>query len=188
MSGFSKFVTNALNIIENRELSKEELINFFNNTNENSDIDDAEREALVNAVEKKMRIKFPNVAKKVLGSKSKKAKDLLTEIFNELKNNYDWSKNKVGSHVKVGGSMISGKEYVCWYLSYKNEHNYNSGFHFRQKNPESAPYLEVDLRKVGQESDNTREVKIFPVELKDDAVLLFKKHLDKIINENISSN
>ena len=83
MSGFSKLATNALNIIENKELSKEELINFFNNINENSDIDDVEREALVSAVEKKMRIKFPNAAKKVLGSKSKKAQDLLTEIFNE---------------------------------------------------------------------------------------------------------
>ena len=188
MSGFSKLATNALNIIENKELSKEELINFFNNINENSDIDDVEREALVSAVEKKMRIKFPNAAKKVLGSKSKKAQDLLTEIFNELKNNYDWSKNKVGSRVKVGGSMISGKEYVCWYLSYKNEHNFNSGFHFRQKDAESAPYLEVDLRKVGKDFDNTREVKIFPVEQKDDAVSLFKKYLDKVINENISSN
>ena len=188
MSSFSKLATNALNIIENKELSKEELINFFNNINENSDIDDVEREALISAVEKKMRIKFPNAAKKVLGSKSKKAQDLLTEIFNELKNNYDWSKNKVGSRVKVGGSMISGKECVCWYLSYKNEHNYASGFHFRQKDAESAPYLEVDLRKVGKDFDDTKEVKIFPVELKDNAVSLFKKYLDKVINENISSN
>jgi len=85
MSSFSKLATNALNIVENKELSKEELINFFNNINENTDIDDVEREALVSAVEKKMRIKFPNAAKKVLGSKSKKAQDLLTEIFNELK-------------------------------------------------------------------------------------------------------
>ena len=61
MSGFSKLATNALNIIENKELSKEELINFFNNINENSDIDDVEREALVSAVEKKMRIQKEEV-------------------------------------------------------------------------------------------------------------------------------
>ena len=53
----SQKVRKVLEIIETKEHSKNELINFFNNTMEYPDINDQEREMLTKAVEKKMRIK-----------------------------------------------------------------------------------------------------------------------------------
>ena len=178
----SSKVQNVINMIETKDFSKQELINYFNNINSYPDISDIEREELVKVVEKKMRIQFPNSAKKILGGKSKKAQEFLEEIFSELKRDFDWSDNKVGSHVKPGGSMISGKEYVCWYISYKNESGFSTGIHYRQNTPETDPILEIDFRKVGKDHEKYRDVKILPVELKDDALKIYKENLKKIIN------
>ena len=82
---------------------------------------------------------------------------------------------------KVGGSMISGKEFVCWYISYKNDNGYSTGLHYRQKTAEDDPYLDVDYRRVGKDFEKDREVKIFPIQLKDEAVNLFKEYLKKTI-------
>ena len=185
MSDISEKVQKALDRINSKDLSKQELINSFNNINENTEITDIEREELISVVEKKMRIKFPNAAKKMLGSKSKKAQELLQEIFEELKNDFDWSKNKVKSHVKVCGSMISGKEYVCWYISYKNDEGYSTGLSYHQITSEDDPFLEVDYRRVGKDYEKDREVKKFPVQLKDEAVTLFKTHLSKTILSDV---
>ena len=139
------------------------------------------REYLVDAVEKKIRVKFPNKAKKILGGKSAKAQELLHEIYKTLTQEFDWSNNNVGNKVKVGGSMISGKEFVCWYISYKNDEGYSTGLHYRQKTLGEDPYLDVDYRRVGKEYENDREVKIFPVQLKDEAMNLFRDYLRKVI-------
>ena len=128
-----------------------------------------------------MRIKFPNTAKKILGGKSAKAQELLEEIFSILKKEFDWSKSEVKDTVKPCGSMISGKEFICWYISYKNDQGYNTGFHYKQKTPEDDPFLEIDYRKVGKEYEKDKEVKIFPVELKDEAINLYRNFLSKTI-------
>ena len=177
----SQLVQKSLNYIETKESSKTELINFFNNINNSTKITDYEREVLTEAVEKKMRVKFPKSAKKILGGKSAKAQELLQEIYSSLTKEFDWSQNCVGNKVKVSGNMISGKEYVGWYISYKNNDGYSTGFGYRQKTVEEEPYLEIDYRRVGKNYENEREVKIFPVELKDDALNLYKNFLSKTI-------
>ena len=158
------------------------LQSWYDNIKNYAGISEYEREYLVDAVEKKIRVKFPNKAKKILGGKSAKAQELLDEVYKTLTQEFDWSNNNVGNKVKVGGSMISGKEFVCWYISYKNDEGYSTGLHYRQKTAEDDPYLDVDYRRVGKEYENDREVKIFPVQLKDEAVNLFKEYLRKIIN------
>ena len=54
----SSKVQNVINMIETKDFSKQELINYFNNINSYPDISDIEREELVKVVEKKMRIQF----------------------------------------------------------------------------------------------------------------------------------
>ena len=157
------------------------LKNFFENINNSSEINDVQKEYLTNEVEKKIRVKFPKNAKKILGGKSAKAQELLEEVFSALEKEFDWSENCVGSKVKVSGRMISGKEYIGWYISYKNEEGYSTGFGYRQKTPEENPYLEIDYRKVGKEYEKDREVKLFPVELKDEALNLYRNFLSKTI-------
>ena len=158
------------------------LKNFYENINNSSDINDDQKEYLTNEVEKKIRVKFPKSAKKILGGKSAKAQELLEEVFVTLKKEFDWSKNCVGSRVKVSGRMISGKEYIGWYISYKNDEGYSSGFGYRQKKADDDPHLEIDYRKVGKEHEKDREVKIFPVELKEDALKLYRSFLSKVIS------
>ena len=55
----SQLAQKSLNHIETKELSKTELINFFNNINNSTKITDYEREVLTEAEKKKMRVKFP---------------------------------------------------------------------------------------------------------------------------------
>jgi hypothetical protein len=177
----SELAQKSLNYIETKELSKTELINFFNNINNSVKITSYEKEVLTEAVEKKIRIKFPKSAKKVLGGKSAKAQELLQEIYSLLIKEFDWSNNCVGNKVKVSGRMIGGKEYVGWYISYKNDDGYSTGFGYRQITVEEDPYLEIDYRRVGKKYENEREVKIFPVELKEEALNLYKNFLVKTI-------
>ena len=177
----SRQIDNVIKIIETKEQTKAELITLFNNANNHSIITDEQKELLIEAVEKKLRKYFPSDAKKILGSKGKKAQDLLEEILSTLKKEFDWSNNKVGSKVKAGGSMISGKQYVCYYISYKNEDNFSTGFHFTQNTPEDNPKLEIDFRKVGQKFENTKENKFFEVELKEEALNVYKEYLKKTI-------
>jgi|TARA_B100001964_G_C14258006_1_gene613522 hypothetical protein len=178
---FSERVLKIKKLIENKEYKIKELQNYYNNISNSKEISDYEREFLIDAVEKKIRVKFPNKAKKILGGKSAKAQELLEEVYKSLTREFDWSKNNVGNKVKVGGSMISGKEYVCWYISYKNDNGYSTGLHYRQIKPEDDPCLEVDFRKVGKDFEKDREIKIFPVQLKDEAVTLYKTYLAKTI-------
>ena len=178
----SQLAQKSLNHIETKELSKTELINFFNNINNSTKITDYEREVLTEAVEKKMRVKFPKSAKAILGGKSAKAQELLEEIFSVLKKEFDWSNNKVKTKVKVGGKMISGEWFVDWYISYKNNDDYSTGFGYIQKKPEEDPFLSIHYGRVGKKYENeTKEEKNFPVELKDDALNLYRNFLTKTI-------
>ena len=86
--------------------------------------------------------------------------------------------------MKAGGSMISGKEFVCHYISYKNDKGYSTAIAYIQKTPEEDPYLEVHYRKVGKDFEQDKEEKIFPVQLREEAVTLYKTYLSKTILSN----
>ena len=165
--------------IETKERTIEQLKNFFNNVTDYSEINELEREYLISAVERKIRIEFPEKAKKILGGKSEKAKELLEEFFGLLKEEFDWSKNKVGSRVKVGGDMISGRQYVNWYISYKNRNKTQTHLSYNQKTPKDDPFLQVSYGESGDAEEN--ETKTFRVELKEDALNLYKSFLSKTI-------
>lgn len=168
-------------LINTEDYSITELKNFFTNTINSQTITNIEKELLINAVTKKIRIKFPKNAKKILGGKSKEAQELLEEIYNTLEKEFDWSKNKVKNGVKVGGAMRGGRLNISWYISYKNEDKYSTGLHYGQKTPEDEPYLQVHYDRVGKDYKEDREEKIFPVELRDDALNLFRNFLSRVI-------
>ena len=58
-------VKRVLKNIEEKDYSKKELQNTFNNITANKEITDYEKEALIELVEKTLRVKHPNVAKKM---------------------------------------------------------------------------------------------------------------------------
>ena len=179
----SKISEKILNV--ERSIEKEDKIkvlqSWYDNIKNFPSISEYEREYLIDVVEKKIRIKFPNKAKKILGGKSAKAQEMLEEIYKTLTKEFNWSQNNVGNKVKVGGSMISGKEFVCWYISYKNNKGYSTGLHYRQITPEDDPFLEIDYRRVGKDYEKEKEIKKFPIQLKDEATDLFRDYLKKTI-------
>ena len=138
----------VLKNIKEKDHTHEGLINFFNNINADENISEYEREILIDQVEKTLRLKHPKQAKKIFGSKDNEAKELLQNVLTEVTEQYDWSKNRVGSHVKVGGTQINGTHYVCIYISYKNAEGVSSGLAYKQCSLESEPFLEVHLRQV----------------------------------------
>ena len=54
MNPTSAQIIKVLEIIENKELSKKELINYFNNINNHKDLNENDKEKLIYAVEKKL--------------------------------------------------------------------------------------------------------------------------------------
>ena len=176
-------VKRVLKNIEEKDYSAKELQNTFNNITANKEITDYEKEALTETVEKTLRIKHPNVAKKMFGNKESKAREFLESLFLELSKEFDWSKNLVESRVKTGGDMINGNNYVCLYISYKNNLGINTGLHYRQITPKDDPFLEVQMRQVkkGEIEKKMIKEKNFSVESEEDAVSLYKKFLSEVI-------
>jgi len=168
-------------IEENKHLWKlQEIQNFYNNILNNKDITDYEKEFLAEPCEKLISEKFPKKnPRRILNNKSLEAKELLEEVHNIVTKEFNWSKNSVKNGVKPSGHMIGGKISVGWYMSYKNENKVNTGFGYIKEKEESEPYIKVDYRMVGQDFN---EEKIFPIQLKDDALVLFKNYLSKVIN------
>ena len=177
----SKKVSQVINLIETKDYSSRELITYFNNIMNYPSISDLERELLVKSVEIKLRTKFPNAATKIFGGKGAKAQEILEGIYKELEDEFDWSNNRVGSRVKVCGSMINGTVFVCWYISYKNDKGINTGFHYVQKTPNDDPFFEIDFRILGKDENNELEKKRFPIEQMEDAISLYKENLKKVI-------
>ena len=182
MESISKKINDLIENIKNTERTIDKLKNLYNNILNSHELNDVEREALTSEVEKKIRIDFPKSAKKILGGKSEKAKILLEECLHELVEEFDWTNNKVETKVKVGGDMIGGREHVCWYISYKNQLGLNTGFVYRQITPSDDPYIEVYSRRVGKNKDNNETIKKFRIELKDEAMIEYKKNLEESIN------
>lgn len=168
-------------IEENKDLWKlQEIQNFYNNILNNKDITDYEKEFLAEPCEKLISEKFPKKnPRRILNNKSLEAKELLEEVHNIVTKEFNWSNNRVKNGVKPSGHMIGGKIYVGWYMSYKNENKVNTGFGYIKEKEESEPYIKVDYRIVGQDFN---EEKIFPIQLKDDALILFKNYLSKVIS------
>ena len=183
MKNISDKVLKLKSLIETKRdtWTLKEFQNFYQNVDVNKDINENEKELLAKTCAQIIEEKFPKrQSKKILGDKGVEGKELVEEVLNILTKEFNWTNNDVETRVKNGGDMISGKTSVCYYISYKNKDNkINSGFHYRQNTVASDPYLEVDFRKVGTEE---KEVKTFPVALRDEAVDLYRSYLSKIIN------
>lgn len=171
----------ALDMIQNKEMTNQEYTNFYINASKYEHITDYEREVLTEKLAAILRTKFPKQSARMLGNKSTLAQELLEEVMVELKKDFDFSSNQVGSHVKVGGSMIGGREFIAWYVSYKNSKGWNCSLTYRQKTPEDAPYLEVHHRQVTKNTEFKPEKKNYPVEMRKQALEDYKNYLINIV-------
>ena len=157
-----------------------EFQNFYHNIDISNEINENEKELLAETCAKIFAQRFSKRdSKNILGDKGIEGKELMEEINNIVTKEFDWSENDVGTRVKNGGDMISGRLSVSYYISYKSKKSkMSAGFHYGQKTVASDPYLEVDIRKVGTDEE---ERKTFPVALRDEALTCYRSYLTKII-------
>ena len=184
----SERVKLALKAIREKEYTKKELRIFYNNINASDDITEDDKELLTNEIELKVRTTQPRLATEIFGNKEVKAREFLESLFSELSEEYDWSKNAVGSRVKICGDMINGNNYVCLYISYKNNLGISTALAYKQVTPNDDPFLSVDIRQIrkGDIKGKMIKEKYFSIGSEEEAVEYFKKHLSDTIKEKFN--
>lgn len=79
-------------------------------------------EAVLEAIELRMRSDFPREARKVFGAKGEQAEDLLGRVQQEVRARFDLSNNGRGNHVMVGGDeRRTGEVYLSRYIAYRGK-------------------------------------------------------------------
>ncbi len=63
--------------IEADKFNEKQLINLYNNACSQREIDEAEKELLIDAIEKNTRLRFPRAAKRIFGAKESVASQRL---------------------------------------------------------------------------------------------------------------
>ena len=177
----SKLVQQTLDIINNGKKDYKELIAMYNNSQKHEKITDYEREILSDTLVSILRTKYPKQSSRILGNKSIAAQELLEEMLVKVKEEFNWESNKHDKHVKAGGSMISGKKFVCWYISYKNSQGWSCGFGYIQVTPNDLPYLEINKREISKNSIYEPMSKKYNIHSKQDALDNFKLFLIDMI-------
>lgn len=176
-------IQKILDNISVQERTHEQLKNMYNNISSSKDINDYEKEALIEVVTKKIRIDFPAKAKKMLGSKDEQARILLEEIYATLNEEFDLSNpeiNDVKPGIKVGGDMISGRRYVCRYFSFKTKDTkVNMGFQYNQETVEDEPLLQIYEREVGKGDEGKFEEQSFKIDETSSAIEAYKVYLKR---------
>lgn len=122
--------------IEEDKFNEKQLINLYNNACSKPDIDEVEKESLIEAIEKNTRLRFPRAAKRIFGAKESVASQKLESLYIKLSKKYDLTHNRLKNGVKVGGRMISGEYYIDVYVSYKNFENQGAAIALTQANIE----------------------------------------------------
>lgn len=174
-------VQNVLNLIEQKEMEWHEYVHLYENASNYEYITDYERELILDNLIVILRTKFPKKSSKILGNKSTDALELLGGFLNIFIKEFNLENNRVGNHVKAGGSMISGEEFICWYLSYKNNWGWSCGIGYHQKSPNDLPYLEVVKKEIKKNSSFEPKVKLYQLSEKEVAFQKYRNYLNEII-------
>ncbi len=178
---FSDRVLRALGVIERGQLSRKGLQNFYANANRDPDLTEAEREAVISALEARIRFTSPRDAKVLFGPKDAEARAILGRINESLAQEFDLSGNTVGSGVKTGGDMISGNVYVSVYISYKGADRRHATLGVFQCSAESTPLFVVRLYQTGRNVSELELREEFPIDEVDEAAALYRAHLMRVL-------
>lgn len=181
-SNFSERVRRALDAIEKREITRKGLRNFYQNAIQDPDITETEREAVIAALETKIRINAPRDAKALFGPKDAEARALLGTVYDALATEFDLSGNTVGAGVKTGGRMISGDMHVDVYISYKAEDRRHATFGYLVKKPGNDPILALRIYQTGKGATAPDLREEFPLDMFDEAAARYRANLIRILN------
>lgn len=116
-------------------------------------------EAVLSAIESRMRTDFPKAARTVFGAKGEQAEEMLVYVRDAVLAKFDISGNGLGNHIKVGGDeRRTGTAYIYRYISYRarGEHC-GAQISLIQATPEQELRVLVRYYRVYEGSDNIDE-------------------------------
>jgi len=178
---FSERVRRALEVIASGELTRRGLRNFYDNATRDPNLTETEREAVISALETRIRISSPRDAKAIFGPKDTEARALLSRINDELNAQFDLSGNTVGTGVKTGGDMISGEVHVSVYISYKGADRRHATLGVLQRIPEVDPILVVRIYQTGRDVSAAEAREEFAIDAVNEAVERHRANLALIL-------
>ena len=178
---FSERVRRALDVIATKALTRAEMRNFYANAVRVSGITDAEREAVIAALETRIRISAPREAKALFGPKDAEARALLARVHDARAAEFDLSGNTVGSGVKTGGDMISGESHVSVYISYKGADRRHATLGVFQRTPDAEPVLNLRLFQTCRDASEPELSEVLPIGAVEEAAARYRANLMRIL-------
>ncbi|MBE0533314.1 MAG: hypothetical protein IH626_21035 [Rhodospirillales bacterium] len=175
-------IARIIAVIENGTLSRAQLMTQYNNVVGHKGTTEKEKETLIAAIEKQLRVRFPKAATKIFGSRDATARDILSNIDSDILRDFDLSKNKLNNGVKTGKDVFTGKSFVHVNLSYKNSENVGVYFILNQETPTDELVAIVGRYKTGKEDPGEIERHIFGLDEKDRAVDTYRRFLAMVVD------
>jgi hypothetical protein len=116
-------------------------------------------EAVLAAIELRMRTDFPKEARKVFGARGDLAEQLLSRVRDTVAQQFDLDGNGLGNHIKVGGDeRRTGVAYLYRYLSYRaTGQQYGAQLALIQDAPAAEMRVLVRYSRVYAGQDNIDE-------------------------------
>ncbi len=168
--------------IEKGNDSKAQLLGLYERATEDREISEEDRELLVIAIEKQLKVRFPAAAKKQFGAKDEKAREILFKIYNQVNEEFDFSNNKLKNGVKTGGGMISGRCYIQVYLSYKNADNFGAYLTLQQDGMDDELRAIVGRYKTGGGKSETLGETNLGLDQLSEIGSIYREHLIEVSN------
>ena len=134
--------------IQANEMDVASMQKLLRNARHASDYEQEDIEALVSAIETCMRTHHAKVATKLFGAKQDVVHAMLKPVLEHALAVFDWSDNRVGSHIKSGGGMTTGDVHIEVYISYKGASSLHAGLVLMQDKPEEPLCAWTDLRQI----------------------------------------
>ena len=167
-------------INEKQDLNLQQL---YTNVHNSSKYTDEDKDLVIKTIESKMRSDQTRAANKIFGPKDAEGREFLKSLLEELENEYDLTNSKLEVRIKVGGSMITGENYVDVYFDYKNDQNWKIGLGYIIQSSGDSPIL----RLIKFQTNTQSQQEIIEYSLKDylDAFNLYKSWLRELLEKPV---
>lgn len=179
-------VENILALIKQGHYGARQLCNLFRNVGANKELDDAQRESLVEAIEIQLWKDYSREAQRLFGARNRKTRSKLENYFTSLQERFDLSANHHKNKVKVGGNVIAGDAKIFDYISYRNNDTRRIAFLAFRKIGEDMP-LDIAVGKyvVGENDVMDPSFRTFIPAKFDAATELFENYLTSVLAGDI---
>lgn len=139
-------------------------------------------EAVLAAIELRMRTDFPKAARQLFGAKGGQVEEMLDRVRDAVAERFDLSANGLGNHIKVGGDeRRTGSAYLYRYLSYRaTGQQFGAQISLIQVDPAAELRVKVRYYRVYAGSANIDEQQWFAAGDMDQAVQAYVALLDKL--------